>query len=258
MVEFPDTLTNDASTTPAPKWIYLSSTNNHGSGTDPFGRNGGSSWNMTYLVSGYYAPSGDYEAQWMLTYDPVISRYLIWYSQNNNNWYAFTFTQAEFDATANGGLLSSDSSSNGLIAVAQNSASDINIDSTIVSNGGSSNLLVNVGQSGTTFANNTGADAGNNISNGMSPVYMDGSNFYFRNVNASSATAYKVIKVDMSNTSASGAVTDLFPNTTIPTNVYESNMFVSFATPTATQINSRTYTKQPGLNVRVTGILSDQ
>lgn len=257
MVEFPDTLTNDASTTPSPKWVYLSSTSSDGSGIDPFGRNNGSAWNMTYMISSNYAPSSDYETQWMLTYDPVISRYLIWYSQNNNNWYAWTFTQAEFDATSNAQLLSPDGTE-GLRTVAQSSAADINIDSSIVSNGGSSNLMVNVGQSGTTFATNTGAYAGQSRGSDMSPVYIDGSNFYFRNMNSSSDSAYKIIKVNMSDTDASGAVTNLMPNTTIPSNVYENNMFVGFTTPTTTQINARTYTKQPGLKVRVTGILSDQ
>ncbi len=71
LVEFAETLTNDASTTPIPKWVYLSSNNNSQSGSsDPFGNNS-SAWNMTTLIDAQ-KPSTQ-ESQMRITNDTVIS-----------------------------------------------------------------------------------------------------------------------------------------------------------------------------------------
>ncbi len=254
LVEFPDTLTNDSSTTPSPKWVYLSSNNNSVSGSsDPFGNNS-SAWNMTALIDAQ-KPSTE-ESQLRLTYDTVVSRYMLWYSKENNNWYPFTFTQDEIDGTSNAGLIDqgSGSTQNGLRVVAEQSFANINVDSNVREDGGSNNMMIAVGSDNSYVATTSGAYAGNQNST-MSPAYVDGSNWYFRNVNSSSTSAYKVVKIDHSNVTTA---VNLIPNTAIPSNVWPSNLFVSFGTPTATQISSRTYTKAPSLKVRVSGILSDQ
>ena len=254
LVEFPDTLTNDASTTPAPKWVYLSSSSASSSGgSDPFNNNG-SSWNMTQLISSNQTP--DAEAQMRLTYDPVVSRYMLWYSRDNNKFWPMTFTQDEIDGTSNAGLIDqgTGSTGHGLRVVAEQSAVKINVDSNVAENGSNNNMTIEVGADNSYAATTTGAYAGNTNST-MSPAYVDGSNWYFRNVNSSSDSAYKVVKVDYSNVTTA---VNLIPNTAIPTNVFASNMFVSFATPNLATISSRTYTKAPSLKVRVSGILSDQ
>lgn len=254
LVEFAETLTNDSSTTPIPKWVYLSSATSSGSGSsDPFGVNG-SSFNMTQLINSSRAP--DQEAQFRLTYDPVISRYMLWYSDNNNNFFPFTFTQDEIDNTSNGGIIDqgSGSTGHGLRLVAQASAVNINVDPNVAGNGNSGNMVIAVGSDNSYAGTTTGAYAGLTNST-MSPSYVDGSNWYFRNVNSSSDSAYKVVKVDYSNVTTA---VNLIPNTAIPSNVWPSNVFVSFGTPTPTTIASRTYTKAPSLKVRVSGILSDQ
>lgn len=254
LVEFAETLTNDASTTPIPKWVYLSSQTNSASGaSDPFGVNG-SSWNMTQLINSGQPP--DQESQFRLTYDPVISRYMLWYSRTNNNFWPMTFTQDEIDSTSNGGIIDqgSGSTGHGLRVVAKASAANINVDSNVAENGGSSNMMISIGSDNSYAATTTGAYAGNSDAT-MSPAYVDGSNWYFRNINSSSDSAYKVVKVDYSNVTTAE---NLIPNTAIPSNVWPSNVFVSFGTPTPTTIASRTYTKAPSLKVRVSGILSDQ
>lgn len=254
LVELPDTLTNDASTTPAPKWIYLSGTGSSSSGaTDPFGTNT-SSWNLVYLIKSYATPT--VETQLQLTYDPVVSRYMLWYSKDNNEWYPFSFTQADIDGTSQGGLLSP-FGSEGIRTIAQANASKINIDSNVTENGGSNNLFLRMG-SPTSGVGPTagGVNAGNSPSEDVSPIYIDGANFYFRD-NSTGPTAQKVVKLDMSDVKPAN-VTNLMPNTTIPSNVLRHNIFVSIASPNSTTIASRAYTKAPSLKVRVSGILSDQ
>ena len=254
LCELPDTLTNDTSTTPAPKWIYLSAASQSSSGsTDPFGNNN-SSWSVDYLIKSIRTPTT--ETQYQLTYDPVISRYMLWYSKDNNEWYAFSFTQADFDTTSTGGLLSPTGSA-GLRTIAEASVGSINIDANVIENGGSNNLKLAVGADNSQVAIRSGAYAHNSPTSDMSPCYIDGSNFYFRNMNSASDSAYKVVKLDMSNVTTAN-LTNLMPNTAVPSNVFRSGVFVSIAAPNSTTIASRAYTKAPALKVRVSGILSDQ
>lgn len=253
LVEFAETLTNDNNNA-VPKWVYLTSATNKQSGsTDPFGNNS-SAWNMTALINSQQQPTS--EAQMLLTYDSAISRYMIWYSKDNNNWWPMTFTQAELDGTNNAEQLSNDGAgdTHGIRVVSNLSAADINVDSSAATNGSSNNMKVEFGADNGYVSTTTGAYAGNGAST-MSPAYVDGSNWYFRNIKPSSDSAYKVVKVDLSNVTTA---VNLIPNTTIPSNVWPSNIFVGFAIPSSTTIASRAYTKAPTLKVRVTGILSDQ
>lgn len=253
LIEFAETLTNDNSNA-APKWVYLSSSTNRTSGsTDPFGNNT-AAWNMTALINSQQLPGS--EAQMQLTYDSAISRYMIWYSKDNNRWWPMTFTQAELDGTSNGAQLNNDGAgdTHGLRVVSNLSATSIRVDSNVAENGSSNNMVIEVGASNGYMATTSGAYAGNSAST-MSPAYVDGSNWYFRNINSSSDSAYKVVKVDMSNVTTA---VNLMPSTTIPSNVWPSNLFVGFVIPSSTTIASRAYTKAPTLKVRVSGILSDQ
>ena len=253
LVEFEDTLSNDGNN-PVPKWVYLSTTNNSTSGsTDPFNRNS-SAWNMTALINQQKQPTD--EAQLQLTYDPAINRYMIWYSPYNNEFWPLTFTQSEFDNISNSGTLVNDGAgdANGIRVVASDSAADINIDTNIAENGGSGNMKVSVGGNNTYIATTTNAYAQNSTSS-MSPVYIDKTNFYFRNKNSASSSADKVVKVDASNVTTA---VDMIPNTAIPSGAFSSNIFVSITTPSASTIAGRAYVNAPGLKIRVSGIDVDQ
>ena len=101
-----------------------------------------------------------------------------------------------------------------------------------------------------------GVNAGQSPSQDVSPIYIDGADFYFRD-NSTGTTAQKVVKLDMSDVNPAN-VTNLMPNTAIPSNVLRHNIFVSITAPNSTQTANRAYTKAPSLKVRVSGILSDQ
>lgn len=249
--ELPDTLTNDSSTTPTVKWLYLNSGSNVASGQSPFGQNG-SAWNVDYVFNSAMQPTD--QAQYRLTFDSEKSRFYLWYAYNNHYWVCFTFSQKEFDDRPTGNLITvANSSSQGLFLVSNAEYADINIASAYFVNWGSSNGYVDL--TGSSFNNASGSNK-NPFSN--SPVYMDGKNWYYKNGVSFNPDGYyrKCIKVDMSVGSSAG-FTNMIPNTTVP-DTYQTDLFVSFGTPSASTIASRTYVNAPTFKVRITGILSDQ
>ena len=246
MCELPATLTNDSSTTPAPKWLYLNGSSSSNGGTDPFGNNNGSAWNMNYMFT--QVPPYD-DAQIQLTYDTEKERYFLWMGPQNHYWFCFTFTQSEWDNRPSGNRLQNPQKDGyGLRLVAQQSAANININSNIWTSYSSNNGYLHLRASGTY------ALIGNVYPNLDTPVYIDGKNWFYKDDNGGNPTYHKCVKVDMNKFDSA---TNLFPATTI-TASYISDCFVSFGAPTAATIASRNYTVAPSLKVRVTGILSDQ
>ena len=144
----------------------------------------------------------------------------------------------------------------GLRTIAEASVGSINIDANVIENGGSNNLKLAVGADNSQVAIRSGAYAHNSPTSDMSPCYIDGSNFYFRNMNSASDSAYKVVKLDMSNVTTAN-LTNLMPNTAVPSNVFRSGVFVSIAAPNSTTIASRAYTKAPALKVRAPAAAPD-
>ena len=249
--ELPDTLTNDASTTPTVKWLYLSSGSQQGSGTSPFGQNG-SAWNLDRVFASSMQPTD--QSQYRLTFDSEKSRFYLWYAYNNHYWVCFTFSQQEFDDRATGNLISvANSNSQGLFMVATAEHAEINISSNYLINWSSSNGYVDL--QGSSFNGASGSNK-SPFSNGA--VYMDGKNWYFKNGVSGNPDGFyrKCVKVDMSVGDASG-FTNMIPNTTVP-DTYQPDLFVSFGAPSASTIASRTYVNAPTFKVRITGIFSDQ
>lgn len=247
MCELPATLTNDSSTTPAPKWLYLNGTSSNSGGTDPFGNNAGSTWNMTYIVSSQVPPYDD--AQIQLTYDEEKARYYLWYGPQSHYWFCFTFTQSDWDTRPSGNLIHNpQQDGHGLRLVATQSFAEINISSNVWQSYGGNNGYVHLRSSSTyTYI-------GSVFPNLDTPVYIDGKNWYFKDENGSNPTFLKCVKVDVNQFNS---FTNLFPSTNI-TASYNSDSFVSFGSPSATTIASRNYTAAPSLKVRVTGIDVDQ
>jgi len=248
MCELPTTLTNDASTTTYPKWLYLSGSSQSTNGTDPFGNNSGSTWNLTSLIVSQYQPTD--ETQIQLTYDPVKERYYLWYSPQAQYWFLTTFTQSEWDNRTSGNRIQNPQlDGHALRLVATQSNAEVNLDSNVWVNYSSNNAYLNIRGSGTY------SRFGNAFPNRDTPVYIDGSDWYFIDDNGSNPQTYlKAVKVDMST---ANTLVNLFPNTTITAHYYP-DLFVSFGTPSATTIASRNYTNAPGLKIRVTGIDVDQ
>lgn len=247
-VEFPDVLVNDSTSTASAKWVYLSDGVARTNGNSPFGGNNGGSWNFHGLTQqvGWQSNQSDMR----LTYDTEKERYYIWVCPGAGEWYCFTFTQAEFDARAQANVLSgSSSSSYGLILVASNEETDINIDGSYWSsrsNGGYLNTQ--------NVANAIASEAYGPVSNGGS-WYIDGKYWYFKS-QKSGAKEFHPYKLDMSDVSLAN-LTALDPNGgTAPSKI--GDFFVGFGTPSATQIGSRDYPTAPTITVRISGILSDQ
>ena len=245
--ELPATLTNDSSTTPAPKWLYFSGSSQSTGGTDPFGNNAGSTWNLTSFLVSQYSPTD--EAQVQLTYDPEKERYYLWICPINNYWFLFTYTQNEWDSRTSGNrILNPQNDGHALRMVSTYSAAEVNLSTSIFQAYSSNNAYVPLRNSGVY------TDLGNSYPNRDCPTYIDGKNWYFKDDNSSNTATYrKCVKADMFNKT----VTNMFPNTSV-TATFVTDLFVSFGTPSATTIASRNYTAAPGLKVRVTGILSDQ
>ena len=248
MVEIPATLTNDSSTTPAPKWLQLSTGSSHSSGTDRFGNNSGSAWNINYVIQSQTGTSN--RSQLRLTYDPDKKLYYLWFCYTNQQWFLFAFSQADWDTKASGNTISEPSgASYGLYAVSNQSAGNVNIETNTFTSFSSNNGYLRPAHS--SYYSNWG----NTYPASGAPTYIDGSNWYWKDSNSGNSGTYlKCVKVDMKTANSS---VNMLPNTTISAS-YAQDLFVSFPTPSASTIASRNYQLGPGLKIRVTGILSDQ
>lgn len=240
--EIPDTLVNDNSSTAAPRWQYLSSVNSV-TGDDPFSDNSGNAWNMVYTFTNYV--NNQQYQDLRLTYDPDLARYLIFYNRGNRNLMVFTFTEAEMEAGF--GTHGPMTGTHGLFAVSNNSASKINVDSSVFDNVYNYNGQINWGNVIAT----TGFTPYN--TNSYNTFFVDGmSKIYFKQ---SSTQDYYQVHVYNPNDLSSG-VTKLTSETA--STGFDSDFAVFNVSPTSAQRAARTYTNAPGLRVRVTAILSDQ
>lgn len=250
-VNVPETLTNDSSTTPAPKWIYLASGGSHQGGVDPFG-NGSSMFNFNYMRQ---SSSGmtQYGTGLHLTYDKEKERYFLYFGWDDHKYAVFTWTQDEWDGTGQAGRLDQGTTGYGIRMVADSSASVAGLDSNVLVSYSGSNAQIRLRTEVYTRTNSTVQPIAQ-----QGAVYIDGRNFYYKNdTSTTTATYRKCVKVNMASVSESN-VTNMFPNTAISSNGYGPDLFVAFATPSSSTIAQRTYTVAPSLKVRVTGILADQ
>tara|TARA_Y100000004_G_C8944150_1_gene425508 strand:- start:698 stop:2383 length:1686 start_codon:yes stop_codon:yes gene_type:complete len=251
MCEIPATLTNDSSTTPAAKWLYLNNTSQSTNGTDPFGNTVGNAWNISSTIKTYANTTNN--SQLRLTYDPEKERYYLWYCYSNNQWFCWTFTQAQWDDRPSGNTMrdpnwSSGQQNYGLRLVSTDSASEINMSSNVfISYSGDNGYIPLANSSYYSFW-------GNAYPYQYAPTYMDGKNWFFKDNNSGHPTNGKCVKINMATANSHE---DMFPNTTISAH-YNPDLLVTFGSPTQTTIDSRDYTVAPSLKIRVTGILADQ
>ena len=248
MVEIPATLTNDASTTPAPKWLTLTNGNTHSSGTDRFGNSSGSAWNINYLIQSQVSTSNS--SQLRLTYDPDKKLYYLWYCYSSQQWFLFAFSQADWDNRNSGNTINEPSgNSYGLYCVSSQSYADVNLSTTVWSSYSGYNGYLRPAHSSFYPL------WGNSYPSGSCPTYIDGSNWYWKDANSSNSGTYlKCVKVNMKTATAT---VDMLPDKSVSAS-FANDLFVSWPTPNASTIASRNYQLAPGLKVRVTGILSDQ
>ena len=248
MCEIPATLTNDSSTTPAPKWLYLSGTSNTSNGTDRFGNNPGSAWDIYYNI--YNQANPTQTSQLRLTYDPDKQLYYLYYCYSNNQWFMWAFSQSDWDTRTSGNtILEPYGGGQGLRTVSYDSYDEVNHNSNVFINWGSNNGYI--WPRGSSYYSLWG----NAYPAQDAPVFMDGQNWYFKDDNSGNTSSYrKCIKLDMK---AADSFVNMFPNTTVSAS-YNPDLFVAFATPDASTIASRTYSNAPGLKIRITGVLSDQ
>ena len=159
----------------------------------------------------------------------------------------FTFTAAEMEA----GFLTHGpmTGTNGLFAVAESSASNINVDSSVWKNIYHYNAELNWGDviGSAAFSGYDAQTYNTWFVDGMSKIYFKQSN---------SATDYYQVHYYNPNDLASGP-TKLTSESDATTG-FDGDFAVFNVTPTTAQRSSRTYTQAPGLKVRVTAVQSDQ
>lgn len=243
LYEVPDTLVNDSSTTVAPRWQYLSSGSSISNGTDPFGNNAGSARNMVNVFNNFYSTQQYQDLH--LTFDTELARYLIYYNRGNRDRLVFTFTQAEMDAgfLTNGPIVGT----HGLMAVAVASAASINVTPSVFQNVSNQNGAINWGD---ILANS--AFSGYNAHQ-YNTWFVDGSTkHYFKNNGGTDYYHVHRFNPNDLNTAPVKLTTET------PNSGFDSDFAVFNVQPTNAQRSARTYTKAPGLRVRVTAILSDQ
>ena len=79
--------------------------------------------------------------------------------------------------------------------------------------------------------------------------FFDGETVYIASV---SSSTFGVFRLDITGTAGEQVVS------ADDHVAYRGNYFVTFPTPTQSEINARTYTKKPGLKARITGIREDR
>lgn len=242
LYEIPTTTpTNDYNNT-GPKWVTIRRGGNSNF-TDPFGNNTGGSWSIGQWLNSY---TGHQNAHMKLTYDVGKARYLLFMQGSNGNDTAvFTFTRAEYDATASEGVLDQSQGNNyGLVMVAKASASDIGISDTIFYNYSGGNGTIRNSYI-------TSYVGGMTYQSGFNAFY-EGLTLYQRN----SANSDQLWAINLTTATASKVDTGM---TDAQANVNTNGSFwMGWAVPSSGTISARTYNNPVKLTVRISGILSDQ
>ena len=221
------------------KWIHIRN-NNHSGGTDPFGNNAGSAWSLGYIMNSY---TSNNQVAMKMTYDVTQQRYYI-FAQDASRIYAWTFTRAEYDATASESLLDPLGQGYGLYMIAGASAADAGFSTSLFSNFSSSNGAFD-------FSNMSSAITGFTIKNDWNKYY-EGLKLYTRNYGSN----YQLHEVDLTNATSVQVDTGMTDSESL-TN-YHGSFWMGWAVPTSTQIAARSYNIVPGLTVRISGIEVDQ
>ena len=240
IVEIPiETHTNyNATANVTTKWVLGASSTNDSSGTDPFGANSGQTRSFGHSVNNYL---GSNNTNIRMTWDNKLKRYFF-YPSSGDDTYVATFTLDEYNATQNAAKI--DQGSNGLYTVSYPSASTLGFGSWF-SNDGNQNGKIDLG--------NLGGSAGSNYSfTSSSERFYDGRKL----VNVSNTSPQHIYKVSLLDASLEKLTTGM-TDAEVNLNSYES-FWYGHSVPSSSVISGRTYTKAPGLKIRVSGVLSDQ
>lgn len=242
LYEVPDELTNDATTTPAPRWQYLSSASGSNNGTDPFGNNAGGAYNIPSSIQSYYS-SQSYE-NFDLIYDKNVEGgyYLLYWDRGSLDRAVFAWTPAQMEAgwASHGPMIDQ----YGVRAVSDSSVDKINVNAGGHSNYSGNNMQI-------VFSNYLTADMAS-MATAYTLYALSSTKHYFKNNNGGNYEVYhfnpKFLGTDVTQ------VTSNSDNL----NGRAVDWFVGESTPSASTQAGRTYTAEPGAVFRVTGILSDQ
>ena len=238
MVELPSTLTNYNSTANnTVKFIRLMSTVSS-SQTNQFGETGRWSWGYAFNV---YGSSADGSVH--VTYDSDIKRWIGYlYPAGADRAFVVTFTQADYDATANTQAIFGNY---GLICLTESAINThLKIPTTYLDNASSNGLVRSL-----YITNNLKpySDAWT-IANG-GPRYWDGRTLYTQNRTSGDYLRH-VYQLDLANETATDVTSAI---SGAIAGQYSTFHYISFA-PSATTIASRTYPSAPSLTVRISGV----
>tara|TARA_Y100001978_G_scaffold155087_1_gene140514 strand:- start:679 stop:2310 length:1632 start_codon:yes stop_codon:yes gene_type:complete len=222
------------------KWIWLRS-NNHSSGTDPFGNNAGNAWSLGYIMNSYTSSN---QVHMKMTYDATKERYYI-FAQDSSRIYPFTFTRQEYNSTSTTQLLDQGALQGyGLYLIAGASAADAGFNTSIYTNFSSSNGCFD-------FGTMSSAISGFTIKNDWIKHY-EGLKLYTRNYGSN----YQLHEVDL--TSATSVQVDTGMTDSESLTNFVGSFWMGWAVPTSTQKAARAYSIAPKLSVRISGIEVDQ
>ncbi len=235
MVELPSgTLTNNStSANQHVKWVSFGY-QNITSGTDPFGNNASNTWNIVYAFFTQIQNQYSATTSISLTYDDTKGRYLL-YAGFQQYYFLFTWTKAEYDATADSILLNQNpqDSGSGLMNVAVQSNEEVGIHSDWFPSYSGNVAYVNFSQ--------VSSQSANWSNNDNYQKRFDGLDFYGVS-NTSPKHLYKINLTNKTETKITTGLTDTEANATS-----NGSFWFGDASPTSTVIASRDYTQAPGL-----------
>jgi len=247
MLEIPQTLTNyNASANTSAKHInlYSGATSNQ---TDPFGdtanKNLGDLKNELGLSQA---------TSFRVTYDKDLARWIVYYNvYDETRTYVATFTQAEYDATANGATISTTNSTGGygLIALGRPSmVSGLGFNNNCLDDTSGRGFISRVN---TQNALSSAIPAGhsNVVWSSASERYWDGRKLYIASETAGSYQ-YHIYELDIVNSTikhVTTSITGAIPN-------YYGRFLMKKSVPSNATASSRSYTSAPKLTVRISGV----
>lgn len=241
MVEIPNGThtNNNATANVASKHVFWATSVGNASGTDPFGNNAGSARSVGYTI---HQTLGGSSVNIRMTWDNTLNRYFLYLSDGGYT-YLGTFTLDEYNATNNAEKINQ--GTDGLYAVAFDSATNIGFSTTWWKDYSSGNGRIDHGDLGTA--------AGSAYSfTSTQERWYDGRKL----VSASNTSPQHIYKVSLLDASLEKLTTGL-TDTEANANSFES-FWYGHSVPSNSVISGRTYIQVPGLKIRVSGVLSDQ
>ena len=244
VVELPSTISDGGT---CPKFWKTGSGSYGASGTDPFGNNSGSAWNM-YAYNNNVS-EGQYTIHQITTFTDLksVKRWAIMMRNTSDEAVWLMWKDADMQALASGDILGSNdsniNSTDGITCISTASLSDdALLWNTVYFSASSQNAFMHSGGSYLGTGNSDWQSGSYNV------IWLDGITVYQGNTSSN----YNVFEIDLTQTS--------FPAlfTTNEYTPYQNNFWMMGVTPSQATIDARTYTKAPSLTVRCTGVKEDR